>query len=198
MRLRNFQETKVTGEMMMKQKSTSIILLAILMVSSLGLLGAASASASDDWSMFRGNLNHTGASTTAPATTNNVLWQLDTGVPLGSSAAVVDGKVYFGTNDGAVYSIKASDGSQLWKVSLSQDFTAAISSSIAVADGKLYFGEGHEYSPPLFRGAREVCLNATTGEPIWTTILSAVESSAPIADGILTTINAYDNQIYAF
>jgi hypothetical protein len=69
---------------------------------------------------------------------------------------------------------------------------------MTVAGGKLYFGEGHEYSPPLFRGAREVALNATTGEPIWNVLLSAIESAVPVADGVLTTINAYDNQIYAF
>ena len=42
-----------------------------------------------------------------------------------------------------------------------------------------------------------VCLNATTGEPIWNVLLTAIESAMPIADGILTTINGYDNQIYA-
>ena len=68
---------------------------------------------------------------------------------------------------------------------------------MTVADGKLIFGEGHEYSPPLFRGAREVALNATTGEPIWNILMSAIESPVAISDGIATTINAYDNQIYA-
>ena len=76
------------------------------------------ASSADDWSMFRGDLSHTGTSSTAPATTNEVLWKLDTGVPLGSSAAVVDGKVYVASNDGSVYCLNAADGSQIWKASL--------------------------------------------------------------------------------
>ena len=95
----NRQETKSIGDMM-KQKLASTLLLAVLMVSAFSFVGAASASTSDDWSMFRANLNHTGASSTAPATTNNVLWQFDADIPLGSSAAVVDGKVYVGSNDG--------------------------------------------------------------------------------------------------
>lgn len=142
-------------------------------------------------------------STTLP---NPNVYDMDLGTGL-----VANGILYILGLGGDVYALNVHTGKILW-----QQTTAAIQGSaesntpygvwpvwtrecsMTVADGKLYFGEGHEYSPPLFRGAREVCLNATTGEPIWTTILSAVESAAPIADGILTTINAYDNQIYAF
>ena len=70
--------------------------------------------------------------------------------------------------------------------------------SMTVADGKIYVTEGHEYSPPLFRGARELCLNITNGQLIWSLLGFNVNSPAAIADGVMTNVNGYDNQIYAF
>jgi outer membrane protein assembly factor BamB len=124
---------------------------------------------------------------------------------------VANGTLYILGLGGDVYALNIHTGEVLWHQTTEAIQGPAESNtpygiwpiwtrecSMTVADGKLYFGEGHEYSPQLFRGARNICLNATTGEPIWNIILSAVESSQPIADGILVTINAYDNQIYAF
>ncbi len=123
---------------------------------------------------------------------------------------VANGVLYLLGLGGDIYALNVHTGAILW-----QQTTAAIQGSagsntpygvwpvwtrecsFTIADGKLYFGEGHEYSPPLFRGAREVCLNATTGQPIWNVLMTAIQSAAPISDGILTTINGYDNQIYA-
>jgi hypothetical protein len=67
-----------------------------------------------------------------------------------------------------------------------------------LADGKLYFGLGHEYSPPLFRGAREICLDAFTGKEVWSVLGFYAEGPVAIADGVMVTDNAYDMQLYAF
>ncbi|MCW4046122.1 MAG: PQQ-binding-like beta-propeller repeat protein [Candidatus Bathyarchaeota archaeon] len=67
-----------------------------------------------------------------------------------------------------------------------------------VADGKIFIAEGHEYSPPLFHGAKEVVLNITDGSLIWSISGFYVQTPAAISDGIMATSNSYDNQIYAF
>jgi outer membrane protein assembly factor BamB len=69
-----------------------------------------------------------------------------------------------------------------------------------VADGKVYVNGGHTYSPPLFRGSNQWCLNATTGEAIWNIAFFATANQATgvIADGYLVNENGYDNQIYCF
>ena len=54
------------------------------------------------------------------------------------------------------------------------------------------------YSPPLFHGAQQLAINITNGQPIWNMTAFDVTSAPAIADGIATTINAYDNQIYAW
>jgi FOG: WD40-like repeat len=69
-----------------------------------------------------------------------------------------------------------------------------------VADGKLYLLGGHQYSPPMFEGAQRYCINATSGEELWSMSAFAIANMAKIgiADGILVAPNAYDNQMYAY
>ncbi|MFB3888224.1 MAG: PQQ-binding-like beta-propeller repeat protein [Candidatus Bathyarchaeia archaeon] len=69
-----------------------------------------------------------------------------------------------------------------------------------VADGKVYVMGGHTYSPPLFRGSKFWCINATTGEPIWNVanFVSANQATGVIADGYIVNENGYDNQIYCY
>jgi hypothetical protein len=67
-----------------------------------------------------------------------------------------------------------------------------------LADGKLYFGQGHEYSPPLYRGCREICLDAFTGEELWSVLGFYAEGPPAIADGYMVVDNAYDMQLYCF
>jgi hypothetical protein len=54
------------------------------------------------------------------------------------------------------------------------------------------------YSPPLYHKARQLALNLTTGKEVWTIEAFDVTSGPAISDGVMTTLNAYDNQIYAY
>ncbi len=67
-----------------------------------------------------------------------------------------------------------------------------------VADGKLFIPVGHMYSPPLFHHAQQLALNLTDGSIVWSTTAFDVTSAPAISDGIMTTLNAYDNQLYAW
>jgi len=67
-----------------------------------------------------------------------------------------------------------------------------------LADGKLYVQSGHDYTPPVFKGAKLYCLNATTGEKIWSSLSFNIVGSPACADGIMVWHNGYDNQIYAY
>jgi hypothetical protein len=54
------------------------------------------------------------------------------------------------------------------------------------------------YSPPLYHKARQLALNLTTGKEVWTIEAFDVTSGPAISDGVMVTLNAYDNQIYAY
>jgi len=132
----------------------------------------------------------------------NTLWgYLSAYRPIGAY-----GMIYDSTFDGHCYAWNATTGKLVW------DWWAGpagyntvynswpVKTVELVADGKVYLNGGHTYNPPLFRGSRAVCLNATTGEEIWN-ILSFCQSNSPVtaaADGVITLPNAYDNLLYAY
>ncbi|MCW4003787.1 MAG: PQQ-like beta-propeller repeat protein [Candidatus Bathyarchaeota archaeon] len=73
----------------------------------------------------------------------------------------------------------------------------------AISDGKVYaFNNEHSPNYPLYKGEKVYCINATTGEEIWTLLGWAGQSGGPgtstmiQAEGYLAYYNYYDNQIY--
>jgi outer membrane protein assembly factor BamB len=70
--------------------------------------------------------------------------------------------------------------------------------SPVIADGKVYVSSGHGYNPPLFKGAKMYCVNATNGELIWSLLGFHSYNPMLIADGYLVAYNSYDGQIYCY
>lgn len=67
-----------------------------------------------------------------------------------------------------------------------------------LADGKLYVRAGHDYTPPVFKGAKLYCLNATTGEELWESLSFDIVGTSACTDGYMVWFNGYDNQIYCY
>ena len=70
-------------------------------------------------------------------------WAFNAGEPVLSSPAVVDGRVYFGCNDGRVRCIGAPSGEPIWQYDTSQvtfSADARVISSPALAHDRLYVG----------------------------------------------------------
>src|SRR5262249_28162523 len=89
-----------------------------------------------------------------------------------SSPAVVNGVVYFGSDDGNVYALNASTGALLWRFAA----VGQVESSPAVVNGVVYVGTGdHVYA-----------LNASTGTKIWSyNTGSGVLSSPAVVNGVV-------------
>ena len=73
----------------------------------------------------------------------------------------------------------------------------------ALADGKLYLHTNeHSSGAPYWKGSPLICLNATTGEQIWTIPFHGSSGYVPwgyaVADGYLVGLNLFDEQIYCF
>jgi outer membrane protein assembly factor BamB len=109
--------------------------IAILLSIIVGLTSAAGT----DVGMFRGNPQHTGvianSATPKGGAFINPKWHFRTGGRIRSSAALVNGVVYFGSDDGYLYALKAYDGTLIWKLKTD----GPVSSSPAVANGLVYF-----------------------------------------------------------
>ncbi len=125
---------------------------------------------------------------------------------LGANSIVANGSIYIWLYGGDVYSYNIRSGALNWQyhtpsgglespygVEPLWTFTVG-----TIADGKLFVPEGHMYSPPLFHQAQQLALNITDGSVVWSIDAFDVTSGPAISDGVMTTLNAYDNQIYAY
>ncbi|MCC9605254.1 PQQ-binding-like beta-propeller repeat protein [Blastopirellula sp. JC732] len=108
-----------------------------------------------DWPLFRGDPVASGVAAHALPDKLELLWKykVEKGAFEGTPA-VVDGVVYIGDLDGAVYALSLADGKELWKKSIDTGFYG----SPAYRDGKVYLGDmdGLVY-----------CLDAKTGDILW-------------------------------
>ena len=60
-----------------------------------------------------------------------------------------------------------------------------------------YLPVGHEYNPPLFHGAEMIAVNLTDGSLVWSELGMYIRSTE-VSYGIMLSLNAYDNLVYAF
>jgi outer membrane protein assembly factor BamB len=91
-----------------------------------------------------------------PVDISTAKWAFQTDGDTYSSPAVVDGKVYFGSNDHNIYCLDAYTGEEIWRFATG----FYVRASQAVLNGKVYTGadDGYFY-----------CLDADTGEELWKT-----------------------------
>jgi glucose dehydrogenase len=92
----------------------------------------------------------------------------------GSSPAVADGVVYFGSEHGNVYALNVGTGAQL----RSYATAASVESSPAGADGVVYFG--------TYSDCNVCALNTSTGVKLWSFNTGYIVNSSPtVANGVI-------------
>jgi len=137
----------------------------------------------DWWPMFHHDPRLTGCSTSTAPNTNNTLWDYTTGGPVFSSPAVVDGKVYVGSNDGKIYCLNAATGASIWNYTTGD----MVSSSPAVAGGSVYVGSWDN---------KVYCLRASDGYKEWEFPTGDDVVAPPaVVDGYVY-VGSSDNKIY--
>jgi outer membrane protein assembly factor BamB len=129
-----------------------------------------------------------------PKDISTAKWAFQTGGDTYSSAAVVAGKVYFGSNDHNIYCLDAYTGEEIWRF----ETGFYVHASQAVVDGKVYTGadDGFFY-----------CLDADTGDELWSTSAGgfftnflnpgeAKPGSSPIVVGTSIFCGSKDGNLY--
>ncbi len=116
---------------------------------------------------------------------------------------VAYGKFYWGGYDGHEYAFDLNTGKILWKFGSGEAGYETPYGSYpfwygpVIAGGVVFAGTGeHSPSQPLIRGERLFAIDANAGTQLWN--ISGLMVTRSIADGYLTTYNAYDNQLYCF
>jgi len=161
-----------------------------------------------DWPKFHHDNALSGYSVSTAPNTNTTLWTYNTSAAVASSPAIVDGKLYIGSNV-TLFALNAQTGVSIWNYTTA----APIMSSPAVYYGKVYFlsvdgiihavdaatgalvwsvsigaGPWHWSSPAVHAGRVFIgdsngwihCLNAFNGAFIWSTFVGGKPNS-PIA-----------------
>ena len=127
-----------------------------------------------DWSMFRRDLQHTGGIDSTGATPEGIQkWVFSSEATIHSSPAVVDGTVYFGSQDSNLYALDADTGAERWAYKTG----SWVESSPSVVNGVVYFGSNDSYLYALDVGSGEEIWNFKTNYP--------VKAAPAIADGML-------------
>jgi outer membrane protein assembly factor BamB len=138
-------------------RSTTIVTATILAFSFVTIASSSSeapAATESSWPMFRGNPSLDGTSPSTLPDSLVLLWTFKTEKPVRSSAAIVDGKVYIGSNDGFIYCLDFETGDKIW----SYETENAIEASPLVLGDKVYCGSVDSFM---------YCLDAATGKEIW-------------------------------
>ncbi len=128
---------------------------------------------------------------------------------------VAYGNLYVSGYGGLLYCINATTGERQWTYGGDNPDGNNTFSGLAspwgywpifigaIADGKIYmFTNEHSPNTPQYKGALIRCLNATTGEELWTLTGwgeggSFMSNNGAIADQQYTYLNTYDMQIYS-
>lgn len=156
-----------------------------------GLTGAAAVAgtktdpsrAAGDWPMFRGNASSTGVADAALPEKLDVLWTFEVTEPIAATAAVVDGVVYIGDDDGNLYALDLADGKERWRYRGGEP----IRSSATVVDGRVFFGD----AAGVFQA-----VDVKNGKLIWKyeTAGEIISGANPHKDRIV--FGSYDGQLY--
>jgi len=113
---------------------------------------------SADWPMFRGNPGLTGVSTEKLPDTLGLAWKYKVGEPVKSSAAIVNGRVYVGGDDGRLHCINLITGKKLWTHLTDEKNPDPLEASPMVLGGRVIFGG---------LDGKVVALDAKTGGKLW-------------------------------
>ena len=124
-----------------------------------------------------------------------------------TAGIIAYGKLYSSGVSGILYCYDVETGNLEWSNGIPDPTWETMISTYyplrmnLIADGKVYTSAS-EHSPndPKPRGAPMACFDAFTGEKLWEITMwqNRWGGDPALADGILITVNAYDNQLYSY
>ena len=138
----------------------------------------------DNWSQFRGNPSLTGVSDSKVAADLKLLWTYEAGDSIESSAAIVGGTVFVGSQKGELLSLNLENGAVYWKYQIDSPIGE---SSATYSDGVVYIGD---------LGGWLHAVNASDGKKIWAFKTNSEIKSSPVVVGDRVLIGSYDENLY--
>ena len=137
----------------------------------------------ESWPMYGGCPERCGLEV-AITTPIEFAWTFDTGDEIHCSAAIHEGTVYVGSDNGKVYALDLATGTKIWEYSTG----GKVRCSPAVADGVVVFGsDDHTF----------YALDAGTGVKKWKFVTGDIVRAAPAIVGDKVVFGSWDHCVYA-
>jgi eukaryotic-like serine/threonine-protein kinase len=160
------------------------VLKTLLLVLCLSVTVLGQDSPAENWSQFRGNSSLTGVSNSTVPANLKQLWTYEAGESIESSAAIVGGTVFVGSQKGELVALSLENGSVYWKYSTGSPIGE---SSPAYSGGVVYIGD---------LGGVLHAVNAPDGKRLWTFKANGEIKSSPVVVGDRVLIGSYDEHLY--
>jgi eukaryotic-like serine/threonine-protein kinase len=138
----------------------------------------------NNWAQFRGNQSLTGVSQSNVPASLKQLWTYEAGESIESSAAIVGGTVFVGSQKGELVALSLENGSVYWKFPTGNPIGE---SSPAYNNGVVYIGD---------LGGWLNAINATDGKKLWAFKANGEIKSSPVVVGDRVLIGSYDENLY--
>jgi eukaryotic-like serine/threonine-protein kinase len=164
------------------EKSWVAILLTIILCFAVNV--RAQDTPADNWSQFRGNSSLTGVSLSPVPANLKQLWTYEAGDTIESSAAIVGGTVFAGSQKGELVALNLENGQVYWKYSTGAPIGE---SSPAYSSGIVFIGD--------LDGVLHA-VNAPDGKKLWTFKAGNEIKSSPVIAGDRVLIGSYDQTLY--
>jgi outer membrane protein assembly factor BamB len=156
----------------------------LFLLFSLSVVSVAQETPANNWSQFRGNHSLTGVSQSVIPANLKQLWTYEAGESIESSAAIVGGTVFVGSQKGELVALSLDNGSVYWKFATGNPIGE---SSPAYANGVIYIGD---------LGGWLNAINASNGNKLWAFKAGNEIKSSPVVVGDLVLIGSYDEHLY--
>jgi len=138
----------------------------------------------DNWAQFRGNHRLSGVSDSKVPADLKVLWTYEAGDAIESSAALVGGTVFVGSQKGELVALSLDSGAVFWRYKIDDPIGE---SSPAYSGGVVYFGDLAGWLHAV---------NASDGKKIWAFKTGSEIKSSPVVVGDRVLIGSYDENLY--
>jgi outer membrane protein assembly factor BamB len=138
----------------------------------------------DNWSQFRGNQRLTGVSNSAVPANLKLLWTFEAGDSIESSAAIVGGTVFVGSQKGELVALSLENGTVYWRYKIDDPIGE---SSPAYSNGVVYIGDLNGWLHAV---------NSTDGKKLWAFRTGSEIKSSPVVVGDYVLIGSYDENLY--
>jgi eukaryotic-like serine/threonine-protein kinase len=161
------------------------LLKTLIFILSLAVAVLAQEAPANNWSQFRGNQSLTGVSQANVPSSLKQVWTYEAGDSIESSAAIVGGTVFVGSQKGELVALSLDNGSVYWKFATGSPIGE---SSPAYSNGVVYIGD---------LGGWLNAINASDGKKLWAFRANGEIKSSPVVVGDQVLIGSYDEHLYS-